>query len=343
MAITEGALLLSGCLAYVLHGCWLWCYRRISQKRLAEARLMLSSLLGGPTAILRQDVRFPKSLPTSLRIRVLVDLARNLDGVGRRHLTLAAHELGLLQRAEICCKSRFWWRRLEGARHLTLMGGGEGVMPALLLDENPIVRAQAAEWAADHPSPEMITMLLGLLSDDEILSRFTVQDSLVRMGTVVIEPLAQFISSQTGPPVEVALKTAKSLMDPVLLGPALIRCRDESPQVRALAADLVGVLGGTEGIEVLTDLLSDSDERVRASAARALARLHHWAAAIVIGPLLRDRYWIVRREAGMALRSLGAPGILVLRRLRSDNDPFASDMARQVLDLPDVADWGVAA
>jgi hypothetical protein len=31
---------------------------------------------------------------------------------------------------------------------------------------------------------------------------------------------------------------------------------------------------------------------------------------------------------------MGAPGILYLRRSLSDTDPFAADMAQQVLDLP---------
>jgi hypothetical protein len=51
---------------------------------------------------------------------------------------------------------------------------------------------------------------------------------------------------------------------------------------------------------------------------------------------------MVRREAGLALRALGAPGVLFLRRYLTDNDHFAVEMARQVRDLPGAAGLAVA-
>jgi hypothetical protein len=42
----------------------------------------------------------------------------------------------------------------------------------------------------------------------------------------------------------------------------------------------------------------------------------------------------VRRQAGLALRALGAPGELLLRRTVAGDDPFAADMARLLLELP---------
>jgi hypothetical protein len=60
----------------------------------------------------------------------------------------------------------------------------------------------------------------------------------------------------------------------------------------------------------------------------------HWPAGPAVARLLRDRAWEVRRASGLALRRLGSPGQLLLRRALTDADPFAADMARQVLDLP---------
>jgi HEAT repeat protein len=84
---------------------------------------------------------------------------------------------------------------------------------------------------------------------------------------------------------------------------------------------------------VLTALLADSDPAVRAAATRALGKLSHWPAAATLAALLRDQVWEVRKEAGLALAALGAPGILFLNRALKGNDPFAADMARHVLDL----------
>jgi HEAT repeat protein len=87
-------------------------------------------------------------------------------------------------------------------------------------------------------------------------------------------------------------------------------------------------------VQELLDLLTDPVPEVRATAAHALGKLGHWPAVSHLAPLLRDRAWIVRREAGLALRALGAPGLLYLRRYLTDADHFAADMAQQVLDLP---------
>jgi hypothetical protein len=44
---------------------------------------------------------------------------------------------------------------------------------------------------------------------------------------------------------------------------------------------------------------------------------------------------VVRSQSALALRRLGAPGELMLRRALDDADRFAADIARQVLDAPE--------
>ncbi|MGA7668850.1 MAG: hypothetical protein WBW04_00410, partial [Nitrolancea sp.] len=62
-------------------------------------------------------------------------------------------------------------------------------------------------------------------------------------------------------------------------------------------------------------------------------RLGHVTSASALALKLRDRAWDVRRAAALALRDFGAPGILYLRRSLNDVDPYAADMARQLLDI----------
>lgn len=128
---------------------------------------------------------------------------------------------------------------------------------------------------------------------------------------------------------------AVGLAEPRLLDPVTLLCRDQSARVRRLAAAVVGKLGGGQAVEVLTELLSDPAEDVRASAARSLGNLGYWPSTISLLPLLHDEAWTVRRDAALALRAMGAPGLLVLRRSLSNGDQIASDIAQQVLDLPD--------
>ena len=66
-----------------------------------------------------------------------------------------------------------------------------------------------------------------------------------------------------------------------------------------------------------------------------LGRIGHWPAAPALAKRLQDPAWLVRRNAALALRSLGAPGELLLGRALREDDRFARDIARQTLDLPE--------
>lgn len=329
----ELLLLVGSLLLFFGHGVWAAWYRKRSYPLLVLARKALVTALEAeeiPTAERNQL----SALSARLQIRIFVNIAPSLGGVQRQRLAALAREMNLTVQATSRCQSRFWWRRLQAAQLFTLLGGGLDAMPPLFRDRHPAVRAQAAEWAVDYPSAQNIDSLLSLLSDPIGLCRFIAQDSLLRMGNTVIEPLVHYFSHHVGPKVA-ALQVAEGLADPRFFAPALVLCRDESPRTRALAATLLGTLGGSKGVEVLTSLLADAAPEVRAAAARMLGKLHHWPAAARLAGLLRDQTWIVRQTAGLALRALGAPGQLFLRRFCADADHFAADMARQVLDLPE--------
>jgi HEAT repeat protein len=278
-----------------------------------------------------------RSLPRRLQVRLLVGLARSLTGDQKLAIREMAVHAGVVARAERRLGSRLWWRRLHAARLLTVLGAGEDSMPRLMTDRDPVVRAQAGEWAADHPSAELIRSLLALLTDPDKLCRFTAENSLLRMGGLAVPALVDYLLSHAGVEVEAAMVVAAGLAEPRFIGPALPLCRDPVPDTRALAAGLLGQLGGGDAVGILAELLGDPDSAVRAAAARALGKLNHWPAAPALARALRDRAWDVRREAGLALRALGSPGILLLRSSVSDEDAFAADMARQVLDIPESA------
>jgi HEAT repeat protein len=96
-------------------------------------------------------------------------------------------------------------------------------------------------------------------------------------------------------------------------------------------------VGGAESAERLLELLGDEAFQVRAAAAQSLGRMRHWQAGSGLSERLRDPTWPVRRQAALALRAIGAPGVLFLRRAIKEDDHFASDMAQQILDLPAAA------
>ena len=331
--LVVGALFYATLLLFFGHGVWLDLRRRRAAPRLARGRTLLVSLTSRPH-LDPEEIRILRSLPLRYRIRLIAELAPSISGIHRQRLHGMAREIGLVREAETLTRSWFWWRRLRGVRLLTAMGGGEEVVPPLLDDPHPAVRADAAAWAAEHPEPHVMNRLLEHLADPSRLCRFTVRDTLLRMGERAVGPLGAYLDAQQGPGVEPALEVAAALADPAFLAPATRHARHPSAAVRARAAELAGAVGGSAAVETLVALLDDPAPEVRAAALDAVGKLGHWPAAPAVARLLRDSAWAVRRAAGLALRRMGSPGLLLLRRALGDADPFAADMARQVLDLP---------
>jgi len=162
-----------------------------------------------------------------------------------------------------------------------------------------------------------IESLLPLLDDPSGRCRFATKDSLLRMGKIVVDPLAQYISLRAGSGVETALEVATGLCDPRLRDTASRLSHDETPRVRALVMKMLGTLGGDESVELLLKTLSDPVATVRVAAAHALGKLAHWPSAPSLALLLHDTDWNVRKEAGLALKAFGAPGMLYLRLSRT--------------------------
>jgi hypothetical protein len=327
-------------LAVVLgHGAWLYARRRWAAPRLRRGRAALRGVARGE-APGPAEMAILRGLPWALRTRLLVELSSSLSGSSGAALNALGRELGVVKRAEAMTRSLRWPRRLRGARILTGLGGSEATMLPLFGDRHPAVRAQAADWAAHHPSPRVVRALLECMADRGTASGFAVQDSLLRLGMAATGPMAEFLAERSGPAAASALELAAALPHAGLQRPALALCNDPHPPTRARALRLLAAVGGSETSAAARALLEDPDAEVRAAAATALGRTGDWASAPAVARCLRDPSWEVRRAAGLALRALGGPGLLLLRRYRDDPDPFAADMARQTLDVSALAEGG---
>lgn len=272
-------------------------------------------------------------LHRSEQLQLLSGLAVVLVGARRERLRALAEQVGLLTEAGRWCRSRRWSRRLEGARLFTLFRAGSRQMLVLLDDPRDEVRAQAIEWAGDHPSPETSERLLEHLDDPATLCRFTVKESLLRLGQSIVPEVRRRLAAGNGAVADL-LEVATWSPDPSYLEPALRLVDSPDDAVRAAAIRLLGALGGPGAVDATIAALLDTSPKVRTAAAVAIARMGHWPAVVLLGERLRDRDWNVRKESGLALARLGAPGQLVIRRALADEDPFAADMARLILSVP---------
>lgn len=311
---------------------------RMAEPAVERARaLLIRDLANG--RITPETERAARSLSTNLQMLLFTRVGRQISGRQRSLIAELAGKTGLYRRAESDCASMRWPRRLRGVDALTLLGGGEPVAAPLLRDRSPYVRAQAAEWAVEHPSPPVLSALLDLLDDPDPTVRFAGSDAVLRMGPAVVAAIAGRLADhagaeRTGAGTVRLLQVAAGIRDPVFIQPALRLSRVDDPVVRARAVALLGLVGGKEAVARAREMLHDGDPEARTAAARALGNLAYWPAAPDVGKRLRDPSWDVRREAGLALRAMGAPGQMVLRRATSDEDRFAADMARMTLALP---------
>ncbi len=301
---------------------------------LAKARPILFRLLE-ESVYSEPDIHYLKSLPLRLQRVLVTELAPKLEGQHRQSLRNVANELGLIARCHTLCRSRWRWKRLHGARLLTILWAGESIMPSLLHDASPYVRSQACLWAADHPSEEVIVELLGLLEDSTLMCRFAAKDALHRIGTAVIEPVVSFLENAPIEKILLVVEATIGTVDPRLLKYGLSLSEDRSAQARELSARVLGAFGGEDAVAAISLLLDDAEAEVRAAGAIALGQLAHWPAAPQLVNLLDDPSWQVRKEAGMGLLAMGAPGRLFMRRRVSTGEGPGADMASQVLSLPE--------
>lgn len=340
----ESALVLFAVLLLVVHGIWLWVNARRRARQTQAARAVIIPILTTPAPSMATDagaathaaaIAALRALSPDFVADVCLELSRDLTGAGNTALRELASDAGLLTRAERECHSRWWSRRLHGARLLSQLGGPDPVVRMLLHDEHPAVRMQAVEWAAGLASPDLIDHIVELLALPELHSRFAVQDAVLRIGDPAIESLVRYLDTHTGAAASAGLDVARTMPDARFLPAAINGLASESAGVRCSAVRLLGIIGGSDGATRITDLLDDVDAGVRVEAAKALGRTHHWPASSRLALAMEDRSWDVRYAAGEALRAMGAPGLLQLRRLRSSPDRYAAGMAKLILGIPE--------
>jgi HEAT repeat protein len=201
---------------------------------------------------------------------------------------------------------------------------------------------------------------LALLDDDHEEVRAAVVDALgslrdPRARQALIDMLSRPWRHQYARVVEAIRRHGTDAIE-ALIGRARL-----APEDRLVAADLFGLVRAPQALDLLVDWLStpeaplraaairslgaiglddrayffalraltDESPDVRAAAARALGRARRADGSPYLEPLLDDE-WAVAAQAAAALKQLGAPGQIALRR-RASEQSQAGDLARQML------------
>lgn len=335
-------------IAYVLVGTLLDARRARDARQGDLAMNVLSRALYTDHESLGPMMRELRSIPHRVLFGLALHVPLHFDDQLSRRLLDIVGTTGARRRVRRLGRSRFWHRRIRAARLAHILPANQDLTGTLLADSHPAVRAAAIESLSVDQIALHAERLLNGLRDDHHSVQFTAQQALLRGDGRLVEPLSRELSLLDGRNVLRALEVASNLGDPRLL-PAIRRhVSDRDPEIRRLVAEALPLGAGTSGLDLFAALLSDPDPHVRVATVQAVSRLRADWLAGRLGEALRDRSWEVRRAAGNALAELGPIGLLVLRDTLERDDPYAADMAQQVLDgliiegrlttLPTVAD-----
>ena len=236
--------------------------------------------------------------------------------------------------------SRWWWRRLDAARLLAVVGSlrDRTLLRQLLGDRHAAVQAAASicltrvgdyalvEHVLDtlHTRPPIVRVFqLRILRESW---KHTVPALLARL--LPVAPMAK---------LQVWIALAESLADVQFLAPLLAFRNHPVVEMRISAARAFRRYLHPDAQEALREMMRDSDWRVRAQAARALGAVGANDSVAELSNGLADRSWWVRFRSALALAQLGEAGRRALRVARERPDRFAADMASMVSGLSDGA------
>jgi HEAT repeat protein len=178
---------------------------------------------------------------------------------------------------------------------------------ALLRDPNKAVRAAAINTLGKIGRPAADT-LIAMLGDADSVVRSGATKALGQMGDAATEPLAAALSN----PKSAVRQNAAAALGMISPDTADWRqvaryindLKDGDPIVRAAAAKMLGIMGGTRAVEPLISALADADYRVRLNAAEALGDLNDKRALDALELARKDQVKAVEEAAKNAIDRL---------------------------------------
>jgi HEAT repeat protein len=232
--------------------------------------------------------------------------------------------------------SRFWWKRLEAARMLSVVGVSQehALLGRLLADPHPAVQTAATTCLARSGNEALVASVVDALPRRPVVVRLYQFGALRECWRLTIPVLLEHLRRDApAHDLEVWINLAEAIGAPECLAPVLALRAHPEAIVRLGVAKALKKYFHPEAEPALLALLADDDWRVRGQAARALGVLVAVRAIPALADALRDRSWWVRFRSGLALAQMGEPGREALRVARDGSDRFAREMAAMISGL----------
>lgn len=322
-----GLVLISAIALFVLKG-----YHGARQRRTARRRAKYVDLVG--ELIVRGETSsgtFRKYSKDEQFRAVVLEYLRMIQGEDRKHLLVAARDMGLVSHYLKALRSRDKEDRVEAVEALGEMADPTTVtdLVFLLHDDVPEVRVQAAAALASIGDPIAVKSLLASMDHQEEWNAQRVADALYAFGREAVPEMASYLTG-TGRYRPLIARTLGMVGD-IRAESALIQSLTSTEtDLRLRAAAALGRAGTPRSVPFLLELLSDETWEVRAQAASALGRRMDGQAVPWLRRALTDQAWWVRHNAAAALIELPS-GREALRGCLDHADPYARDAAAAVL------------
>ena len=245
-----------------------------------------------------------------------------------------------LQQSVRNATSRWWWRRIEAARALSVVATPDdrATVQRLLDDPQPEVAVSAVACMPLVADKRMIDRELDRYATLTPMMRQYLLATLRDLPRLVEPALVGRLRADAEPrALAERVRLAALLELPRALEASVALSAHEHPEVRAAVAFALRHLPREASLQRLALLLTDGVPAVREEAAASLGALASPRAVAVLEAATRDTDWKVRRRAGLALAQLGDTGREAVRSLRTDPDRYVSSMATIVSGLSEGA------
>ncbi len=237
--------------------------------------------------------------------------------------------LGLVERYIQRLRESGSWRERAFAAELLGRVGSAKAVPALLAsvqatrDEDADVREIALRALARIGDPRAVEPLVEALKQAEVWLAPRIADILARHGTMVVEPMIDFLEERSQHPARAWAANILGEVRAARAFPALVRALDDlDDEVRAKAAAALGRIGDPRAVTYLLDhLLTDPAPFVRARIASAMGQFQEPEVVDTLVRALGDAAWWVRMRSVEALEHIGPAAEGPLMLALDDADP----------------------
>jgi len=334
VALAQGVLLVALIILIILNR-WFRLRRsaKLQPRRVELDDVMRRWALGQATAA--EVSQALARLPVPLAIDGLVTWSARVAGERWQELSRTLQHQWWARVVRTNSRSARWWKRLESAHFLSVVGTPHdtGRLLRLLRDTHPAVQLAAVTSLERHASPMLVAAVLDQLPSIGGTAQAYYASVLKRARPAVVRHLLQLFRRLDDPRLPRIIEFAGRLEEPALRASFTTLATHPDAEVRTQVARALGKFPHPESTAALGLLAQDPVWSVRAQAIRSLGMIADPATLPLVREALRDEEWWVRLRAGLALTRLGGPGRNALLNAEVGAHPGARDMARLIVGL----------